>query len=181
MVWAGAMICVSCLMVGGLLGSYLTLGECAFAILIGYGLCGTLYVLNRNAGLRFGSSDFGYGWILPRAKRRKVHNQRSFGNRLYRLVRRSIRCLREFRSAPMFAAIFNVNIPVWISIVFWGVIMLLTACYGFKGLKLLNIIAVPLLIIVCVYGLILAIAKNDGMELVKLYKPVYGNGPCIRY
>ena len=38
MVWAGAMICVSCLMVGGLLGSSLSLGQTVIAVLIGYGL-----------------------------------------------------------------------------------------------------------------------------------------------
>jgi cytosine permease len=38
MVWAGAMICVTCLMVGGLLGAYLTVGQCIAAILIGYAI-----------------------------------------------------------------------------------------------------------------------------------------------
>ena len=63
-----------------------------------------------------------------------------------------------------------------ISIIVWGVIMLLTACYGFKGLKLLNTIAVPLLVIVCIYGLVLAIVKNDGMNLIKVYEPVVNMG-----
>ena len=38
---------------------------------------------------------------------------------------------------------------VAISSIVWGVIMLLTACAGFKGLKWLNYVAVPLLVIVC--------------------------------
>ena len=38
MVWIGAMICVACLMVGGMLGSGMTLGTSMIAILIGYGI-----------------------------------------------------------------------------------------------------------------------------------------------
>ncbi len=171
MVWAGAMICVSCLMVGGLLGSYLTLGECAIAILIGYGLVALYMSLIGMQGCDLG---------LPTS----VMAGSSLGQKGAKYiisVLLAIACIGWFgvQSAvcgisfsTMFAAIFNVNIPVWVSIVFWGVIMLLTACYGFKGLKLLNIVAVPLLVIVCVYGLVLAVVKNDGMELIKLYKPV---------
>jgi hypothetical protein len=73
--------------------------------------------------------------------------------------------------SAMFATIFNVQIPVWLSILFWGVIMLITASFGFKGLKLLNTVAVPLLVIVCLYGLILAIARNDGLSLIAVYQP----------
>ncbi|PKM72187.1 MAG: cytosine permease [Firmicutes bacterium HGW-Firmicutes-16] len=171
MVWAGAMICVSCLMVGGLLGSYLTLGECAIAILIGYGLVALYMSLIGMQGCDLG---------LPTS----VMAGSSLGQKGAKYiisVLLAIACIGWFgvQSAvcgisfsTMFAVIFNVNIPVWVSIVFWGVIMLLTACYGFKGLKLLNIVAVPLLVIVCIYGLVLAIVKNDGMELIKLYKPV---------
>lgn len=171
MVWAGAMICVSCLMVGGLLGSYISLGECAVAILIGYGLVALYMSLIGMQGCDLG---------LPTS----VMAGSSLGQKGAKYIISTllaIACIGWFgvQSAvcgisfsTMFAAIFNVNIPVWVSIVFWGVIMLLTACYGFKGLKLLNIIAVPLLVIVCIYGLVLAIIKNDGMEIIKLYKPI---------
>lgn len=42
---------------------------------------------------------------------------------------------------------------VIICTIVWGIIMLITACAGFKGLKWLNYIAVPLLVIVCLYGI----------------------------
>ena len=36
MVWIGAMICVPALMIGGMIGSGMTLGTAALAIIIGY-------------------------------------------------------------------------------------------------------------------------------------------------
>lgn len=49
--------------------------------------------------------------------------------------------------------------------VVWGVIMLLTACFRFTGLKWLNKIAVPLLGIVLAYTLIYNFVKGSGSAL----------------
>lgn len=175
MIWAGAMICVACLMVGGLLGSYLTLGQCALAILIGYGIIAVYMSLIGMQGCDLG---------LPTS----VMAGSSLGQKGAKYIIAlllAIACIGWFsvQSAvcglsfsAMVASIFGVNIPTWISIIFWGVVMLLTACYGFKGLKLLNAVAVPLLIVVCVYGLILALVKNDGMSLISAYVPATNMG-----
>ena len=45
------------------------------------------------------------------------------------------------------------EIPVWISSVFWGIIMVLTAVFGFKYLKWLNYVAVPAIVLLLAYGL----------------------------
>lgn len=175
MVWAGAMICVSCLMVGGVLGSSLTLGQCALSIIIGYSIITAYMSLIGMQGCDLG---------LPTA----VMAGSSLGDKGAKYIISSllsIACIGWFgvQSAvcglsfsAMFADIFNINIPAWISIIFWGIIMLLTACYGFKGLKILNTIAVPLLAIVCIYGLILAITKNEGMSVLSGYQPAANMG-----
>lgn len=175
MVWAGAMICVTCLMVGGLLGSFLTLGQAAVAVVIGYALVAAYMSLIGMQGCDLG---------LPTA----ILAGASLGQKGGKYVISSllaIACVGWFgvQSAvcgmsfsAMFATIFNVQIPVWLSILFWGVIMLITASFGFKGLKLLNTVAVPLLIIVCLYGLILAIARNDGLSLIAVYQPAVNMG-----
>ena len=54
--------------------------------------------------------------------------------------------------------------------------MLVTACVGFKGLKWLNYIAVPLLVIVCLYGLIAGITANDGGSAIANYAPEVSSG-----
>ena len=59
--------------------------------------------------------------------------------------------------AAMVAPLLNMEAsPAFVSVssIVWGVIMLATACTGVKGLKWLNYVAVPLLVIVCLYGLI---------------------------
>jgi cytosine permease len=175
MVWAGAIICVTCLMVGGLLGSYLTLGQCALAILIGYAIVVVYMCLIGMQGCDLG---------LPTS----VMAGASLGEKGSKYIISAllaIACIGWFgvQSAvcgmsfsAMFLSIFGVNIPAWISIIFWGVIMLLTACFGFKGLKMLSTVAVPLLLVVCVYGLILAVVKNDGMNLISAYAPAVNMG-----
>jgi cytosine permease len=175
MVWAGAMICVSCLMVGGILGSSLTLGQCALSVVIGYTIIAAYMSLIGMQGCDLG---------LPTA----VMAGSSLGEKGAQYIISlllAIACIGWFgvQSAvcglsfsAMCGDIFGVNIPSWISIVFWGIIMLLTACYGFKGLKVLNIVAVPLLVIVCVYGLVLAVTRNNGLALLSGYAPAANMG-----
>ncbi len=175
MVWAGAMICVSCLMVGGVLGSYLTLGQCVLSVIIGYTII-ALYM----SFIGMQGCDLG----LPTA----VMAGSSLGEKGAKYIISlllAIACIGWFgvQSAvcglsfsAMFASIFGVNIPAWFSIIFWGTVMLLTACFGFKGLKILNTIAVPLLGIVCIYGLILALAKYDGLSVIAGYEPAVNMG-----
>ena len=175
MVWAGAMICVSCLMVGGLLGSSLTLGQCALSILIGYSIIAAYMSLIGMQG-----SDLG----LPTA----VMAGSSLGEKGAQYIISlllAIACIGWFgvQSAvcglsfsAMVDSIFGFHIPEWFSIIFWGAIMLLTACYGFKGLKILNIIAVPLLVIVCLYGLVLAVTQSEGLSVLAAYEPATNMG-----
>jgi cytosine permease len=175
MIWAGAIICVTCLMVGGLLGSYLTLGQCALSIVIGYGIIVVYMCLIGMQGCDLGlPTTIMAGSALGQK-----------GSKFIIAALLAIACIGWFgvQSAvcglsfsAMFASIFGINIPAWISIIFWGVVMLLTACFGFKGLKILSAVAVPLLLIVCIFGLILAIVKNNGMSLISAYTPAANMG-----
>jgi cytosine permease len=56
---------------------------------------------------------------------------------------------------------FGIDIPVQISIIVWGIIMFVTSIIGFAGLKYLNIVAVPLMITVCVYGIYLGLSSHS--------------------
>ena len=76
--------------------------------------------------------------------------------------------------ASMVAPLLGMEVtPAFVSVssIVWGVIMLATACAGFKGLKWLNYIAVPLLVIVCLYGLIAGIVAHDGGAAIAAYAP----------
>lgn len=178
-VWAGGMICVPCLMIGGVLtGGGLSLWEIVLSILIGYGLI-CLYMIF--IGMQ--ACDTG----LPVA----VMASGALGEKGARYVISTliaIACIGWFgiQSATCGQAFASMVAPllgmeatpafVAVSSIIWGVIMLVTACAGFKGLKWLNYIAVPLLVIVCLYGLIAGITTNDGGAAISAYAPATSSG-----
>ena len=173
-VWAGGMICVPCLMIGGVLTSGgLSLAEIILSILIGYGLI-CLYMIF--IGMQ--ACDTG----LPVA----VMASGALGEKGARYVISTliaIACIGWFgiqsatcgqAFAAMVAPLLGMEAtPAFVSVssIIWGVIMLATACAGFKGLKWLNYIAVPLLVIVCLYGLIAGITTHNGGAAISSYAP----------
>lgn len=164
MVWIGAMICVPALMIGGMIGAGLSLGSAALAIVIGYAL---ICVLMSFMGMH--ACDTG----LPTA----VMAGGALGEKGAKYIISTIlaiSCVGWFgiqaavcgsSFSSMVGSMSGLEIPVWISSVVWGVIMLLTACFRFSGLKWLNKIAVPLLGIVLVYALIYNLASGNGAAL----------------
>lgn len=56
---------------------------------------------------------------------------------------------------------FSIDLPVMISSILWGFIMLITAVYGFTLMKWLNYIAVPAISILLVYGFYISFHEND--------------------
>ncbi|UII80998.1 cytosine permease [Flagellimonas sp. CMM7] len=63
------------------------------------------------------------------------------------------------------------DIPIWVTSVFWGIIMVLTAVFGFKYLKWLNYIAVPAIVLLLIYGLVITF-KTHSFQDVLDFKPV---------
>lgn len=170
MVWVGSMICVPCLMVGGLLGTSLSLSNIVISIVIGYGIvCAYMSFIGMQG------CDTG----LPTV----VMASGSLGEKGAKYIISSllaIACIGWFgiQSAvcgasfsSMFGVMTGIYIPEWLSSMVWGIIMLTTACAGFKGLKYLNYVAVPLLIIVCGYGVWAAMIKFDGVAVMSNYAP----------
>lgn len=178
-VWAGGMICVPCLMIGGVLaGGGLSLGQIVLSILIGYGL---ICVYMICIGMQACDTGLPVSVMASGALGEK-------GARYIISALLAIACVGWFgiqsatcgsAFASMVANMLGTEAtPIFISIssIVWGVIMLLTACVGFKGLKWLNYIAVPLLVIVCLYGLIAGIVTNDGGSAITNYAPENSSG-----
>ena len=179
-VWAGGMICVPCLMIGGVLSQGgLSLWEIVISILIGYGLI-CLYMIF--VGMQ--ACDTG----LPVA----VMAEGALGKQGARYiisVLLTIACVGWFgiqsatcgqAFASMAATMLGLGTPstamVAVCSIVWGIIMLVTACAGFKGLKWLNYVAVPLLVIVCLYGLVAGIVAHDGGAAIAAYAPAQSAG-----
>ncbi len=94
MVWAGAMICVTCLMVGGLLGSFLTLGRQRSPSSSGMRWSPSTCPSSACRAATWGcpppfwpAPPWTEGW--------QIHHQHIAGHRLRRLVRRAVRGLRH--------------------------------------------------------------------------------------
>lgn len=62
------------------------------------------------------------------------------------------------------------EIPIWLSSVFWGVVMVLTAVFGFKYLKWLNYIAVPAMVVLLVYSMVITFQEHSLREVLD-FKP----------
>ena len=61
---------------------------------------------------------------------------------------------------------WSIRFPFWLSCLIWGGVMLITAVYGFKLMKWLNYIAVPALILMCLYGMYHAISVTGWSNIV---------------
>ncbi len=180
MVWAGGMICVPCLMVSGVLsGGGLSMPEIILSIGIGYGLiCAYMIFIGMQA------CDTG----LPVSVMAEGPLGRQ-GARFVISVLLSIACVGWFgiqsatcgsAFASMLAPLVGMEAPgtamTMVCSIVWGVIMLVTACAGFKGLKWLNYVAVPLLVVVCLYGIIAGLISNNGSEVLAAYHPEQSAG-----
>ena len=169
MVWIGSVICVPALMIGGMLGSGLSLGNLVLAILLGYALICVFMIFMGMLGCDTG---------LPTA----LMASSALGEKGAKYIISAIlaiSCIGWFgiqaavcgaSFSSMLGDMTGVMIPLWLSSVLWGMIMLLTACFRFSGLKWLNKIAVPLLTIVLAYTLIDTLI-NGGMSALIDYTP----------
>ena len=163
MVWAGGMICVPCLMIGGVLVSGgLSFGQIIASILLGYGMiCAYMIFIGMQA------CDTG----LPVS----VMASGALGEKGARYIISTILAIACI-GANMLGYESASPTAVTICSLVWGAIMLLTACLGFKGLKWLNYIAVPALVVVCLYGIIASMVQNDGVAMLTAYNPPVSSG-----
>ncbi|GCF92979.1 cytosine permease [Enterococcus florum] len=159
-VWAGAMICVPSLMIGGTLVTGMSFIQALLTGLIGYGIIVVLMILQGMQGtdlhkptVSTASQVFG-----------KVGSQKIISIILM------IACLGWFgiqanvcgQAFSTFLATYGVELPIQLSSLIWGIIMLVSALYGIKFLNILNYVAVPILVITCVYGVVVSISNTAG-------------------
>ena len=170
MIWIGSMICVPCLMVGGYLGMGFSLGKVILCIILGYAIVCTYMCFMGMQGC-----DTGLPTVSMAAG---ALGEKGVQYIISLLL--GIACIGWFgiQSAvcgssfsAMLGSMTGLNLPVWFTSLIWGLLMLLTAMYGYKALKYLNYIAVPALILVLVYGVWAAMTQNDGMAILSSYTP----------
>lgn len=149
-IWIGTMICIPMLMVGGIFASALTVSSILLVTVVGFAVCCLLMIMGGIVG-----SDLGLNSTMT--------STRAFGmtgaNFTMALVIfiaeagwfavQTATCALAFN---VLMEIFGVTFPFWLSCVIWGAVMCITAVYGVRWMTILNYIAVPLLLILCIYG-----------------------------
>lgn len=169
LIYAGAMICVGGLMIGGLLIAGLNFWQTLAATMMGYGIVLVYAIFNGMQG-----SDLGLpsGSVTEGALGVK-------GSQYIISLFLAISCVGWFgyqnnvcgsAFSSAIASITGIEIPNVVSSVLWGLIMLATAVWGFKGMKLLNAVAVPVLVVACVAALLISI-REQGFSAVIAYEP----------
>lgn len=149
-IWIGTMICIPMLMVGGIFAGTLTVGSIFCATFIGFAICCVLMVLGGIIGCDLGlnatmcsTRAFGMtGANFSMALVVFIAETGWFGVQ-------TATCATAFISLM---SLMGIHFPFWVACIIWGGVMLVTAVYGVKWMSVLNYIAVPLLIILCVYG-----------------------------
>ena len=156
-IWAGSIICVPILLIGGTLTTGLSLGGALVAGIIGFLIVIAFMVFQGMQG-----TDLG---------RPTVVNARSaFGSAgasIFISFVLGVALVGWFGvqagvTGSAFTAMMGsmgVDIPVQWSTLIWGLIMFSTAIIGYRALAYLNYIAVPALILLCVYGVAAAIGE----------------------
>lgn len=169
-IWLGSMICIPALMVGGYLAQGFSIGGIALACLLGFGII-VAYMCFQ--GMQ--ACDTGLPTVSMAAASLGVAGSRYLISLLLGIV-----CIGWFgvqagvcgiSFSAMFAAITGIDIPVWASTIVSGVLMFLTAMYGYKAVKYLNYIAVPLLVLVIGYVIISALFIRNGVPAVAAHIP----------
>lgn len=167
-IWVGTMICIPMLMVGGLLTTGLSLGNIFLAAVLGFAICSLCMVLT---GMQ--ATDLGLPSVVCATK--------SFGDSGSRVLTSVVLAVAQIgwfgvqtaTCATAFMELlkqFGASIPFALSCLIWGAVMLSTAVYGIKLMKVLNFIAVPALILICLYGVYNAIS-TAGMATISAHVP----------
>lgn len=168
-IWIGTMICIPMLMVGAMMISGLTLGSTIIVATIGFAICCTIMSFTGIIG-----TDLGYPLVMCASK--------SFGDTGARIVVSLVVAIAQFgwfgvqtatcgfAFCELMNTALNVAFPFWLSALIWGIVMLTTAVYGFGLMKVLNYIAVPALILLCLYGMVSAISIK-GVGNLFSYQP----------
>lgn len=169
LIQAGFMISATSLWTGSLMVAGMSLTQTVIAAVIGYAIVVAICWAQGVMG-----SDIGVPSIVAATQ--------SFGDRGSQFLvstASALCCIGWFginanicgsAFTGLMSSSFGVEIPVKVSIIIWGIIMFSTAVIGFNGLKILNYIAVPLMMAVTAVGLYI-VASGEGTEAIKNFVP----------
>ena len=161
---AGIMICVPSLLLGGILAECMSLSTAIISGVVGYIIIIVLFSLMGIIGSDLGvptcvTTLGGFG----KKGSRFIISTLIFISMIGWFAVQTDVCGNAFSN--LMAQFFKIDIPVQVSSVIWGIVMLVTAVYGINALDKLNKIAVPALFVITILGTILALNKYGTAQL----------------
>jgi cytosine permease len=159
-IWIGVMISIPTLMVGATLSNYFEVGTIVAIALIGYVIVSLLMGFTGCLG-----SDLSRPTAVVGAKGFGEVGTRIIVSGLGAVTTTGWFGIQTATCAAAFNGVLElvgVSFPFWASCIIWGAVMFITAVFGFSWMKWLNYIAVPALVIVCIYGVVV-VAKQGGI------------------
>ncbi|MBU5213805.1 cytosine permease [Heyndrickxia oleronia] len=167
-VWAGAMISIPSLLVGNTLISGMSLPKALFVAFVGYFIVVAIMILQ---GMQ--SSDLGKPTVHIAGQ---VFGKK--GSRTILSIILAIACLGWFgiqanvcgAALANLLANYDMNLPIPLASFLCGLVMVVSAIYGIKVLRVISYIAVPLLVIISIVGLVQTLSE-DHLQAIQNYKP----------
>ena len=169
-IWTGSMISIPSLMIGGLLAGGFNMSGALISMIVGYGII-CLYMCF--VGMQACDTGLPTSTLAAGALG-------TTGSRFVISVLLAITCMGWFgvqtgiaaiAFSTMFHSLTGILVPVWLAGLFWGLVMLATAIFGYNAIKYLNYITIPGLALVLGYGVWAAMTQNDGMNVIAAYVP----------
>ncbi|MEM6768297.1 MAG: cytosine permease [Bacteroidota bacterium] len=168
-IWIGGMISIPSLLIGSTLIDGLSFYQAIFGGLMGIGFVAVYMCLESIAAVRFrlntvqlARSSFGQkGGTLLIGLIVGLATMGWFG------VQTNI---AGISFSKLIAETFSYELPEAISSCFWGVVMLLTAVYGFRFMKWLNYLAAPAILFLMIYGLTVSF-QDKGFDNILAFQP----------
>lgn len=168
-IWFGGIVSVPSLLIGSTLIASLSFGTSLLAGIIGFcfvvffmSLLSIAAVEQRKSTVALASSSFGktganiiVGLVIGLSTLGWFGIQSNIAGASF---------------SKILAEMGGINVPAWISSIFWGIIMVLTAVFGFKYLKWLNYIAVPAIVLLLLYGLVITFQDHSFQQITN-YAP----------
>lgn len=171
LVAAGWIIAMSSLFIGGTLGLSLNFGEAVIAAIIGQLILSIIGGLMAALGAKYGVSTT----MLAR----QCYGKRGAG--LFGLVLVLTLGIGWYAwQCAFFGMTINTMFSdfklflfdVRVASVWGGLLMMLTAYYGYRGLSYLSYVAIPMIVILCLFGATLAIEISGGFDKLLTAKPI---------
>ena len=158
LIQAGLMICVPSLLLGGILAGSMQLLDAVLAGTVGYTIVIILFCLLGIIGSDLGvptcvTSESGFG----KKGAQYIVSAITFVSMIGWFAVQTNVCGQAF--STLLKNSFQLDFPITVSTVLWGIVMLVTAVYGINALDKLNSIAVPALFVITIIGCIMALQK----------------------